>query len=191
MKRDKGYDFHHIVPQSIGGANDEKNMIRVNRQQHQCYHELFNNYHPSTVIRLFFLIILKTVFDIEVDISKEPYLSFLTSFDKIMLTRWNTKNFDYLPEELEKTKQIFSFDIQKINQSQSSDSKNLRRKTKFEKFKIRLEEFTTFNNSQRFTPTGLFIQLCYWFKIDKNVYHNVLLELKELEKNILISQSGH
>jgi len=191
VKRDKGYDFHHIVPQSIGGANDEKNMIRVNRQQHQCYHELFNNYHPSTVIRLFFLVILKTVFDIEVDISKEPYLSFLTSFDKIMLTRWNTKNFDYLPEELEKTKQIFSFDIQKINQSQSSDSKNLKRKTKFEKFKIRLEEFTTFNNSQCFTPTGLFLQLCYWFKIDKNLYHNVLLELKELEKYILISQSGH
>ena len=191
MKRSREYDFHHIVPQSIGGANDEKNMIRVNRQQHQCYHELFNNYHPSTVIRLFFLVILKTVFDIEVDISKEPYLSFLTSFDKIMLTRWNTKNFDYLPEELEKTKQIFSFNIQKINQSQSSDNKNLRRKTKFEKFKIRLEEFTTFNNSQSFTPTGLFIQLCYWFKIEKNLYQNVLLELKELEKNILISQSGH
>jgi hypothetical protein len=191
VKRSREYDFHHIVPQSIGGANDEKNMIRVNRQQHQCYHELFNNYHPSTIIRLFFLVILKTVFNIEVHISKEPYLSFLTSFDKIMLTRWNTKNFDYLPEELERTKQIFSFNIQKINQSQSSDNKNLRRKTKFEKFKIRLEEFTTFNNSQRFTPTGLFIQLCYWFKIDKNVYHNVLLELKELEKNILISQSGH
>ena len=191
MKRSREYDFHHIVPQSIGGANDEKNMIRVNKQQHQRYHELFNNYHPSTVIRLFFLVILKTVFDIEVDISKEPYLSFLTSFDKIMLTRWNTKNFDYLPEELERTKQIFSFNIQKINQSQSSDNKNLRRKTKFEKFKIRLEEFTTFNNSQRFTPTGLFIQLCYWFKIEKNLYQNVLLELKELEKNILISQSGH
>jgi len=191
VKRSREYDFHHIVPQSIGGANDEKNMVRVNRQQHQCYHELFNNYHPSTVIRLFFLVILKTVFDIEVDISKEPYLSFLTSFDKIMLTRWNTKNFDYLPEELEKTKQIFSFNIQKINQSQSSDNKNLRRKTKFEKFKIRLEEFTTFNNSQSFTPTGLFIQLCYWFKIEKNLYQNVLLELKELEKNILISQSGH
>ena len=186
MKRSREYDFHHIVPQSIGGANDEKNMIRVNKQQHRYYHELFNNYHPSTVIRLFFLIILKTVFGIEVDISKEPYLSFLTSFDKIMLTRWNTKNFDYLPEELEKTKQIFSFDIQ----SQSSDNKNLRRKTKFEKFKIRLEEFTTFNNSQYFTPTGLFIQLCYWFKIDKNLYQNVLLALKELEKNILISQKG-
>lgn len=191
MKRNREYDFHHIVPQSIGGANDEKNMIRVKRQQHQYYHELFNNYHPSTVIRLFFLVILKTVFNIEVDISKEPYLSFLTSFDKIMLTRWNTKNFDYLPEELERTKQIFSFNIQKINQSQSSDNKNLRRKTKFEKFKIRLEEFTTFNNSQSFTPTGLFIQLCYWFKIEKNLYQNVLLELKELEKNILISQSGH
>jgi hypothetical protein len=108
-----------------------------------------------------------------------------------MLTRWNTKNFDYLPEELERTKQIFSFNIQKINQSQSSDNKNLRRKTKFEKFKIRLEEFTTFNNSQRFTPTGLFIQLCCWFKIEKNLYQNVLLSLKELEKNILISQSGH
>ena len=187
MKRNKGYDYHHIVPQSIGGANDEKNMIRVNKQQHQRYHELFNNYHPSTVIRLFFLIILKTVFGIEVDISKEPYLSFLTSFDKIMLTRWNTKNFDYLPEELEKTKQIFSFDIQ----NQSSDSKNLRRKTKFEKFKIRLEEFTTFNNDHCFTPTGLFLQLFYWFKIDKNLYQNVLLALEELEKNILISQKGH
>jgi hypothetical protein len=189
VKRNKGYDYHHIVPQSIGGANDGKNMIRVNKQQHRYYHELFNNYHPSTVIRLFFLVILKTVFNIEVDISKEPYLSFLTSFDKIMLTRWNTKNFDYLPEELERTKQIFSFDIQKINQSQSSDSK--RRKTKFEKFKIRLEKFTTFNNSQRFTPTGLFLQLCYWFKIEKNLYQNVLLSLKELEKNILISQKGH
>lgn len=39
-KRNKDYESHHIIPKSIGGNNDTKNLVNLTRKEHYICHRL-------------------------------------------------------------------------------------------------------------------------------------------------------
>lgn len=163
------YDTHHIVPVSIGGSDDARNIIRVPRQQHALYHQLFNNYHPSSIIRFLFSQIFPLCFHLQIDISKDPYLSFLKNFDEKMFHLWNKNNLNLIIENFEKIKAILPLEY------------NRKKKDKIIQFVDRLYNFCTYHHSYDWSASGLFQQICHWCKIEPST--EILNELKQIEKN--------
>lgn len=44
------YDRHHIIPRSRGGSDNEKNLVRLLRANHEDIHALFGNDLPHEQI---------------------------------------------------------------------------------------------------------------------------------------------
>lgn len=166
MKKD-GTDTHHIVPVSIGGSDEEKNKIRVNRIKHGLYHKLFNNWHPSFIIRFFFEEILPFYFHKTISDSK-LYQSFLNNFDQQM-TLLKDNGLKNIQEEKEQIKQI------KIN---------FNNKKRAEKFKITLKEFTGAWGKD-WNASFLYQRLMNWFLNDFNKKNLNLVQDVELLKREL------
>ncbi len=47
--RRKFYDEHHRKPRSKGGTNEKRNISRVPRKIHECWHILFSNLDPQEI----------------------------------------------------------------------------------------------------------------------------------------------
>jgi len=45
------YNFHHILPTSLGGSNIVDNKVKLDVRHHQALHMLFNNSGPVDQIR--------------------------------------------------------------------------------------------------------------------------------------------
>ncbi|MGB9763497.1 MAG: hypothetical protein ACPLW7_05880 [Minisyncoccia bacterium] len=162
------YDTHHIVPVSIGGSNSEENTIRVPREQHEMYHKLFNNYHPSSIIRFLFNQIFPLVFKIEINLENEPYFSFLREFDEKMSKLWGYSHSHY--EYQEEIQPILAFGSKK-------------KKQKIENFELVLYQFCIYRHTSDWSPTGLLKQIFFWFKLKPEEYQEVIKEIKKLESN--------
>lgn len=165
MKK-SNFDTHHIVPVSIGGSDKEENKIRVDKVKHQIYHFLFNNWHPSAIIRFLFLDFLKAYFQIEINVEQEPFKNFLKTFDekmKNLVDNSDNSSEKIIIEEKEKIKQI------------NINFENMKRK---EKFKIGIKELLDAWNND-FEPDKVIEKLCEcWFNLREE------LELEEVVKYI-------
>ncbi len=165
MKKD-GTDTHHIVPVSIGGGDDEKNkLLKVNRLKHGLYHSLFNNWHPSAIMRFFFEEILpfyfgKTITDLKL------YNDFLKDFD-IQMKELTNSDLNVAKEDSENIKQI------------TIDFHN---RKKAEKFKLILQECLEIWGED-WQASLLFQKFILWFQNDyikKN--RKLIKEIEEIEK---------
>ncbi len=168
MKKDgNGTDTHHIVPVSIGGSDEEKNKIRVNRVKHGLYHNLFNNWHPSFIIRFFFEEILPFYFNKKISNSK-IYYSFLENFDKQMILLKDNGLIN-IKEKTEQVKQIII---------------DFNNKKRAEKFKITLQEFADAWGKDWNAPF-LYQRLMDWFLNNFNKKNLNLVQDAELLKREL------
>ena len=43
---------HHLIPSSRGGTNDEKNIKIVPEKDHRAWHQIFENFTPSEIIKM-------------------------------------------------------------------------------------------------------------------------------------------
>jgi hypothetical protein len=43
---------HHRRPRSRGGGSEQRNISRVHRDAHVCWHYLFRNYEPHTIAEI-------------------------------------------------------------------------------------------------------------------------------------------
>ncbi|MGB9680737.1 MAG: hypothetical protein ACP5OX_00600 [Minisyncoccia bacterium] len=148
MKKDS-IDTHHIIPLSIGGSNEEKNKIRVNKIKHSVYHSLFNNWHPSYIIRFLLQEVLKEYFEINLDLEKEPLRSFLENFDIKMKELMDDKSYYKHFEEQEKIRQI------EIN----FKNKKLENKLK--------DLLDAWEQPLNWRPTIIIKKMMEWFKCDE------------------------
>lgn len=144
------------MPQSIGGTNEERNIVIVETKQHALYHLLFNNYHPSTVIRVCLFIILPSIFNVplaKLNNNKEIE-EFLENFDNGI-----TKNNLFgskkgkIREKEEKIKALIEFD--KIA---SRSQKSLFKK----EFKEILNSFTCYHKLS-YSPESFLTELSLFF----------------------------
>ncbi|MGC8651414.1 MAG: hypothetical protein ACP5RX_02270 [Minisyncoccia bacterium] len=165
------YDTHHIVPVSIGGSNTEQNRIKVPKEQHAMYHKLFNNYHPSSILRFVFDQILPWCFGIYIDFKNEPYFSFVQFFDEKMFQLWGSSSCRHY-ESLEETKAILQF-----------ASHSQKQKDKIGNIKLILYQFCIYHHTSDWSPTGLLKQIFFWFKLKPEEYREVIKEIKKLESN--------
>ena len=91
MKK-KGTSTHHIVPVSIGGSDEDNNKKEVPILSHSLYHQIFNNWHPSYILRYVLETLIPFFFKISIDIEEEPFKEFLDRFDKTMLLKVDGKS---------------------------------------------------------------------------------------------------
>jgi len=105
MKK-KGTSTHHIVPVSIGGSDEDNNKKEVPILSHSLYHQIFNNWHPSYILRYVLETLIPFFFKISIDIEEEPFKEFLDSFDKTMLLKVDGKSSLSKKEIQESVKQI-------------------------------------------------------------------------------------
>lgn len=167
MKRD-GTDTHHIVPVSIGGSDEEKNKLpKINRFRHGLYHSLFNNWHPSAIMRFFFEEILpfyfgKTITDLKL------YDDFLKDFD-IQMKELTDSALNAAKEDSENIKQI------------TIDFHN---RKKAEKFKLILQECLEIWGKE-WQAHILFQKFILWFQNDSIRQNKALIqEIEEIEKEL-------
>lgn len=167
MKKN-GTDTHHIVPVSIGGIDEEENKIlKVNRLKHGLYHSLFNNWHPSVIMRFFFDEMLpfyfgKTITDLKL------YNDFLKDFDNQMkeLTDFSLNT---VREDLENTKQI------KID---------FHNRKKAEKFQLTLQECLDIWKNE-WKEHIVFQKFILWFQNEYIRKNKILIEeIEEMEKKL-------
>lgn len=45
-----GYSWHHLIPVSRGGTDDEENLKEIPTKVHEAWHTLFKNWTPTEVI---------------------------------------------------------------------------------------------------------------------------------------------
>jgi ABC-type microcin C transport system permease subunit YejE len=104
--RRKGTSTHHIVPVSIGGSDEDNNKKEVLILSHSLYHQIFNNWHPSYILRYVLETLIPVFFNVVIDIEQEPFKEFLDSFDKMMLLKVDRKSSLFKKEIQESVKQI-------------------------------------------------------------------------------------
>lgn len=46
----EGKNRHHIIPSSVGGKDNEDNIVYIDIDKHEKYHHLFNNRTPDEII---------------------------------------------------------------------------------------------------------------------------------------------
>jgi len=44
------FSRHHIVPTSVGGSNDKRNIVKLLHKYHVAFHQIFNNLPPHLQI---------------------------------------------------------------------------------------------------------------------------------------------
>ena len=135
---------HHIVPVSCGGSDEGCNKKEVNKEKHNLYHKLYNNLHPSAVIRVVLSEFIPFYFSqINIEIEKEPFKSYLIKVDKLMNSRLDK---DTTARHKEKQESIRAIEI------------NLDKKKKAEKIKSLLKELLDIHD-QEWLPEVLFLRL--------------------------------
>ena len=51
LKNDDGTtEVHHLIPRSMGGSNEPKNLIRLRRNMHLSLHRLFGTMAPKELL---------------------------------------------------------------------------------------------------------------------------------------------
>lgn len=48
VNKESGYDIHHIIPQSMGGTNDESNLVKLTYKEHYLAHKLLFSFTKGT-----------------------------------------------------------------------------------------------------------------------------------------------
>lgn len=46
LKKEVGYEVHHIIPRSLGGGNSKSNLVKLNKREHVFAHWLLTKLYP-------------------------------------------------------------------------------------------------------------------------------------------------